>query len=715
MKPSKELVKASLTDKIKNLFINNPKGKFNYKQIAKKIPELEEKNKKHVHGLMYQLAKEGFIIEVYKGKYVLNPIEREKLQTIGPIITGTVDMKQTGKAYVITSELLEDVRISSNNTHKALNGDQVKVRLFPKRKDSKIEGEIIEIIKRHKTRFVGIIEKQKNFAFLIPDNKSTPIDIFIPLDQLNGAKHGQKAVAELTEWPEQTKNPFGKIVQVLGTPGDNEVEIHAILAEYNLPYTFAEEVEKEAEKLSDKITESEISKRNDYRKILTFTIDPFDAKDFDDAISYEKIDENTYRVGVHIADVSHYIEEKTILDEEAYNRATSIYLVDRVVPMLPERLSNFICSLRPKEDKLTFAVIFDITDKGKILSTWYGKTIINSDRRFTYEEVQEIIENKEGEYKDEILILDSIAKEIRKKRMKNGAIGFDKKEIKFRLDEKGKPLSVYHKEQKDAHKLIEEFMLLANKAVAEKIGKTKTGQAPKTFIYRIHDIPNPEKLSKLSEFVSKMGYSMKTDTRKNISKSFNTLLKECEGKGEENLIETLAIRSMAKAEYSTQNIGHYGLAFDHYTHFTSPIRRYPDMMVHRLLYAYLNKANSFPAGPYEEKCTHSTEMEKLAQNAERDSIKLKQVEFLSDKIGLTFQGVISGVSKWGLFVELIENKCEGMIRLKDLSDDYYYLDEDNYQVLGHNTKRKFKLGDELMVTIKSVDSQRKEIDFALAI
>ncbi len=714
MKSSKELIKQKLIDKIKAYFINNPKAKFNYKQIAKKLPEIEEKNKKYVNGLLYQLAKENFIVEVYQGKYVLNPIEKEKRSSIGPIITGRVDMKQTGKAYIITPDLVEDVFINSSSTHKALHGDQVKVRLFPKRKDTKIEGEIIEIVKRFKTTFVGVIDQHQNFAFLIPDNKATPVDIFIPLDQLNGAKSGQKAVAELTEWPDHAKNPFGRIIQVLGTPGENEVEIHAILAEYNLPYTFPQEVDQEAEKLSEIISEEEIKQRKDYRDILTFTIDPFDAKDFDDALSFEKIDDTTFRIGVHIADVSHYIKEKTLLEEEAYNRATSIYLVDRVVPMLPERLSNFICSLRPKEEKLTFSVIFDMNDKGKILSTWYGKTIINSNRRFTYEEVQEIIENKEGEFKDEILVIDAIAKEIRKKRMKSGAIGFDKKEVKFRLDEKGKPLSVYYKEQKDAHKLVEEFMLLANKAVAEKVGKVKTGAKAKTFIYRIHDIPNPEKLSKLSEFVSKLGYQMKTDTRKNISKSFNTLLKESEGKGEENLIETLAIRSMAKAEYSTQNIGHYGLAFDHYTHFTSPIRRYPDLMVHRLLYAYLNKANSFNSEVYEEKCIHSTDMEKLAQNAERDSIKLKQVEFLADKIGQTFNGVISGVSKWGLFVELIQSKCEGMIRLKDLTDDYYYLDEDNYQVIGQNTKRKFKLGDEISIQLKSVDYQRKEIDFVLS-
>ena len=714
MKTSNKELKKELTEKIKQLFLENPKSKFNYKQIAKRLTEGEQKEKKFISGLLYHLAKEDFLIEVYQGKFVLNPREIEKTKSIGPFITGRVDMKQTGKAYIITDELLEDVRISPNNTQKALHGDIVKVRLFPKRKNSKTEGEIIEVIKREKIRFVGKIEKHQKFAFLVPDNKATPVDIFIPIELLNGAKEGQKAVAELTEWPDHAKNPFGKIVEVLGNPGENEVEMHAILAEYNLPAKFENKVEKEAEKIPDVIAEKEIKKRKDYRNIVTFTIDPYDAKDFDDAISYEKLDENVFRIGVHIADVSHYVQENSVLDQEAYDRATSIYLVDRVIPMLPERLSNHICSLRPNEDKCTFSVIFDMNEKGRILKTWMGKTLINSNRRFTYEEVQETIEYGKGEFADEIMTINNMAKTVRSKRMKSGAIGFDKKEVKFKLDDDGKPLEVYFKEQKDAHKLVEEFMLLANKAVAERVGKVSGNTKPKTFVYRIHDIPNPDKLSNLSEFVSKLGYKMKTDTRKNISQSFNNLLARSQGKGEENLIETLAIRSMAKAEYSTQNIGHYGLAFDYYSHFTSPIRRYPDLMVHRLLHAYLNNAGSFQQEPYEEKCQHATEMEKRAQEAERDSIKYKQVEFLSDKIGQEFKGVISGVSKWGIFVEIIENKCEGMIRMRDLSDDYYYLDEDNYQVIGNNTKRKFKLGDEIMIRLKAADFQRKELDFELA-
>jgi ribonuclease R len=713
MKASNKEIKKELTEKIKDLFLQHPRAKFNYKQLAKRLPDPDQKERKFISGLLYSLAKEDFLIEVYQGKFVLNPKELEKVKSIGPFITGTVDMKQTGKAYIITDDLLEDVRIDSNNTHKALHGDQVKVRLFPKRKNAKTEGEIIEIIKREKTRFVGTVERHQNFAFLVPDNKATPVDIFIPLEFLNGAKEGQKAVAEFTDWPDHAKNPFGKIVEVLGNPGENEVEMHAILAEYNLPSKFEAKVEKAAEKISDVLEENEIKKRKDFRSILTFTIDPFDAKDFDDAISFEDLGENTYRIGVHIADVSHYVHEKSVLDEEAYERATSIYLVDRVIPMLPERLSNYICSLRPNEDKFTFSVVFDMNEKGKILKTWMGKTVINSNRRFSYEEVQEIIESGQGEFSKKIGIVNSIAKEVRNKRMKNGAIGFDKREVKFKLDDSGKPLDVYFKEQKDAHKLIEEFMLLANKAVAEKVGKAGAKTKPKTFVYRIHDIPNPDKLSSLAEFVAKLGYKMKTDTRKNISQSFNSLLTRSQGKGEENMIETLAIRSMAKAEYSTQNIGHYGLAFDYYTHFTSPIRRYPDLMVHRMLHAYLNNSASFNEDIYEEKCQHSSEMEKRSQNAERDSIKYKQVEFLSDKIGVEFMGVISGVSKWGIFVEIIENKCEGMVRMRDLSDDYYYLDEENYQVIGYNKKRKFKLGDEIKIRIKAADFQRKEIDFEL--
>jgi len=714
MKKNEHKEQEKFIQTIKNVFLSEPKARMNHKQVYKKTGFHSPDLKKHATGILYNLAKNEFLVELYKGKYMLHPKEKEKQKLVGPMITGRVDMKQTGKAYIITDDLLDDVFIASNNTYKALNNDKVRVRLFPKRKNKKTEGEIIEIIERFKTHFVGTIKLHEKFAFFIPDNKSNTTDIYIPLDQLNNAKPGEKVIAEMTEWPDEARNPFGKITKILGKEGENNVEIHAILEEYNLPYTFEKKVIEEAKKIHENIEYKEIKLRKDFRDILTFTIDPYDAKDFDDALSY-RIENNQLKIGVHIADVSYYIKEDSVLDKEAYDRATSVYLVDRVVPMLPEKLSNHICSLRPNEEKLCFSVEFTFDEKRKIVNTWIGKTVINSDRRFTYEEVQEIIDNKQGEFADEILIMNKIAKSIRKKRLKSGALAFEKSEVKFNLDEKGKPLDVIFKEQKESHNLIEEYMLLANKSIAERIGKKKSKEKEKTFIYRIHDIPNPEKLNNLNEFVSKMGYNMNLETRSDISKSLNNLLKNSKGKGEENIIETLTLRSMSKAEYSTDNIGHYGLAFDYYTHFTSPIRRYPDLMVHRLLHTYLqNEKSNFDKEEHEIKCKHSSEMERRAQEAERDSIKFKQVEFLSDKKGKEFKGVISGVSKWGIFVEIIENKCEGMIRLKDMNQDYFYLDEDNYQVIGNNTNQKYKLGDEIYIKIKNADFKKREIDFELA-
>ncbi|MFW5803616.1 MAG: ribonuclease R [bacterium] len=714
MKKTTEKEKEQFIETIKNVFLSEPKTRLNYKQVYKKTGIHSPELKKHTNGILNDLAREEFLLELYKGKYILHPKEKERKKSIGPLITGRVEMKQTGKAYIITDDLLEDVFIASNNTYKALNNDKVKVRLFPKRKNKKTEGEIIEIIERSKTHFVGTIKLHEKFAFFIPDNKSNVTDLYIPLDQLNNAKPGEKVIAEMTDWPDEALNPFGKITKILGKQGENNVEIHAILEEYNLPYTFKEEVTSEANKIDSHISNEEIKTRKDFREILTFTIDPDDAKDFDDALSY-RIDNGQLKIGVHIADVSYYIKENSLLDNEAYNRATSVYLVDRVVPMLPEKLSNEICSLRPNEEKLCFSVEFTFDDKNKIINTWIGKTVIKSNRRFTYDEVQNIIDNKKGEFSEEILNINELAKSIRKKRLRSGALAFEKSEVKFKLDAKGKPLEVIFKEQNESHNLIEEFMLLANKTIAEKIGKKKSQQKSKTFVYRVHDIPNPEKLNNLSEFVSKLGYSINTETRSDISKSLNSLLKNSKGKGEENIIETLTIRSMAKAEYSTDNIGHYGLAFDYYTHFTSPIRRYPDLMVHRLLNSYLkNEKAAFDKEEYELKCKHSSDMEKRSQEAERDSIKYKQVEFLSDKTGKEFKGVISGVSKWGIFVEIIENKCEGMIRLKDMNKDYFYLDEDNYQVIGHNTNKKYKLGDTIDIRIKRADFQKREIDFELA-
>ncbi len=714
MKKQNEEIKSLLKDQAIAHFAANANLLFNYRQLAKAIGADDAETKKFIQGVMNLLTKEKVLVEAYKGKFKLSPTFKERQKKQSPFITGRVDMKQTRKAYVITDDLLEDVRISSEHTAQAIHEDLVKVRLFPKRKDRKVEGEIVEIIERKNKTWVGVIQIQKNHGFVVADSTNMPFDIFVTAENLNHAKDGQKVIAEITDWHKREKNPRGKIVEVLGNPGENEVEMHAILIQYNLPYKFDQIVEKEAERIPTNILEEEIARREDFRQTLTFTIDPYDAKDLDDAISFKKLNENLYEVGVHIADVTHYIRPNSIIEEEAVKRATSIYLVDRVVPMLPEVLSNNVCSLNPNTDKLCYSVIFNITENGKIVKSRLAKTIINSNHRFSYEEAQKIIDEGQGIYSEAILTLDQMAKSIRQRRMGNGAIAFDKVEVKFHIDQNGKPTGVYLKEQKEANNLIEEFMLLANKMVAEKIGKNAKEKVQKTFVYRIHDIPNPEKLSQLSEFVSKLGYRLKTDSRKNISNSLNKLLEDTKGKGEENMIETLTLRSMAKAEYSTKNIGHYGLAFDYYSHFTSPIRRYPDMMAHRLLFDYSNGKSSANPQKYEELCIHSSDMERKAQQAERDSIKLKQVEFMADKIGEEFEGLISGVSKWGLFVEIKENKIEGLVRMSDLNDDYYYLDEEHFQIIGYNKRVIFKLGDSIKIKIKSTDIMKKQLNFELA-
>jgi len=692
-------------------FAGLPFESFNYKQIAHTMGALDKAAKNMVNDILEDLALTGDLIALRRGKYQINPEKLAEITRAIPFVTGKVDMKQTGKAYVITKELDEDVFIAPNNTGRAMHGDIVKVSLFPKRKNHKIEGQIIEIITRAKTRFVGTIEKNPKFAFLIPDNPNMPTDIFIPLSDLKNAKHGDKVVVRMTEWPEHSKNPFGEVEEVLGRPGENEVEMKAILADHDFPLSFSKKVEQEAQKVKNEVLANEIKKRRDYRDVLTFTIDPVDAKDYDDAISYKKLENGNHEVGVHIADVSHYVQPGGAIDEEAYNRGTSIYLVDRVIPMLPEALSNFVCSLRPDEEKLCFAAIFEMDDDAKILNEWFGKTVIRSNRRFAYEDVQKIIEEKTGELSDEIAVLYKLSSKLREERFKKGSINFKTEEVKFYLDEKGKPTGVYVKVQKEANWLIEDFMLLANRKVAERIGRKRGTTEPKTFVYRIHDQPSPEKLSQFMQFIGKFGYKLRVTSAIGLAKSFNELFTEVSGRGEENLIETLAIRTMMKAQYSTHNVGHYGLAFPFYTHFTSPIRRYPDLMVHRLLERYLEKKPSVDEAEYEEMCVHSSDMEKKAEEAERASVKYKQAEYMADKIGQEFDGLISGVSKYGIFVVIKENKCEGMIRLSNLSDDFYYLDEENYRVIGHQSGNEYKLGDPIRIRVKNSDIFKKQLDF----
>ncbi|MCF8331683.1 MAG: ribonuclease R, partial [Bacteroidales bacterium] len=686
--------KNAISEQVLHVFAGEPFSAFNYKQVSAALGLRDKVSRELIKQIIYDLEADGALIQEHRGKFKLNP------QYIGShakkrMLEGIVDMKQTGKAYIESKECDEDIFIAANNTNHALDKDRVKVFLFPQRKGRKAEGQIIEVLERGNKQFVGTLEVSSRYAFLVPDNLSVTVDLFIPLNELNGAKNGEKAIAVITDWPEHSKNPFGKITKVLGKPGNNEVEMNSILASYDFPLSFPKRVIGEAKKINLEISSKEIKGRKDFRKTTTFTIDPKDAKDFDDALSIRQLKNGNWEIGIHIADVSHYVIPNTSIDEEAYKRATSIYLVDRVIPMLPEKLSNEVCSLRPNEDKLTFSAVFEIDNNAQVKNSWFGKTVINSNKRFTYEEAQKIIENKKGNFKTEILKLDELAKILRERRFANGAIAFHSTEVKFELDQKGHPIRAYVKEQKDAHKLVEEFMLLANKEVAQFIGKPKGKEKPKTFIYRVHDEPNPEKLATMAEFVDKLGYKMNTGSKKGISNSFNRLFKQIAGKGEQNLIESIAVRTMSKAEYSTQNIGHYGLSFDYYSHFTSPIRRYPDLMVHRLLFHYLSGGNSVPSADYEEKSEHCSELERRAMEAERESVKLKQTEYLVDKVGEEFEGTITGVSKWGIFVELTESHCEGMVSLKTMKDDFYYLDEDNYRVIGHKYHEVYQLGDKV--------------------
>ncbi|HET8828202.1 MAG TPA: ribonuclease R [Pelobium sp.] len=701
-------IKKVLTELISNVLEKSGNKPMNHRQIANKLNIIEPDSKTTILEVLEEQTEKGIFLEVGKGKY--------KMHEVKAFLTGKIAMSNDGSAFVIPDDEFEkDIYIAPRKVRTALHGDKVKLHVYESSKGKRKEGEVVEILERAKMEFTGIVKLSQHFAFFIPDDRKMLHDIFIPLEDLNGARNGVKALAKIVDWPAGAKNPVGIIKSVLGKQGENNTEMNAILAEYGFPLSFPEEVEKEAQAISPAISEEEIAKRRDFRKTLTFTIDPFDAKDFDDAISFKVLENGNYEVGVHIADVSHYLIPDSVLDKEAYERGTSVYLVDRVIPMLPESLSNNLCSLRPKEEKLCFSAVFEMDENANLINEWFGKTVIYSDHRFAYEEVQEIIENKAGDFVEEILKLNHLAHVLRDRKFKHGAISFESTEVKFKLDEHGKPTGVYIKERKDAHKLIEDFMLLANKKVAEFIAKKGKGKHKYTFVYRAHDSPKPESLTAFAAFASKFGHKISTKSDRDTAKSLNKLMADVEGTKEQNVLTQLAIRSMAKAIYTTKSSSHYGLAFDFYTHFTSPIRRYPDVMVHRLLEYYLAGGDSVNADHYEKMCQHSSQMEKKAADAERASIKYKQAEYLEDNIGETYLGIISGVTEWGMYVEIQENKCEGMIRLRDISDDFYVLDEKNYCIIGQKKKRTYQLGDEVKIKVKRVDLAKRQIDFNLIV
>jgi len=691
----KRLILSSLHDA--------PTRAFTHKQICRRISLNTTKGKGQV-----QYGLEALIAD----NQIKKEEDRYQINSVSKIVEGVIDFTQRGSAFVIVEDLNEDVYIGEKSTGKALNGDTVTVQLIPDQR-KKYRGKVVSVLKRKKTEFVGTIQKNEKFAFFVPDDRKVTIDFFIPLQKLNGAENRQKVIATLVDWPGNAESPFGAVKEILGFPGDNDTEMLSILADYGFPLDFPDSVKEDAAKIDTSISEKEIAKREDFRKITTFTIDPKDAKDFDDAISYRVLENGNTEVGVHIADVTHYVTPGSALEREAKDRATSVYLVDRVIPMLPEVLSNQVCSLRPQEEKLTYACIFEINENAEVVKFRIGKTVIFSDRRFTYEEVQEILEGEKGDFETELNHLNKLAKTLRKKRMSEGSIAFDKIEVRFDLDEEKKPVGVYFKTQKDAHKLIEEFMLLANRTVAKSIAKPDGKlDKPRPFVYRIHDDPDPEKLAVFSDFIKKFGYDYKF-SQGNIAKNLNSLLADVTGKREENVIENLAIRTMAKAEYSTQNIGHYGLSFQYYSHFTSPIRRYPDMMVHRLLDFYSSGNNKVDEDDLEHWCKHSSEMEYKATKAERDSTKYFQVLFMQNTEGDEYEGYVSGMSEWGIYIELEENKCEGMIRMRDLPGDYYSFDEKNFQAVGQRSKKAINLGAKLLVKVLSADLGRRQLDFGL--
>ncbi|HEY9046771.1 MAG TPA: ribonuclease R [Ohtaekwangia sp.] len=700
-KELKKLLQSSILD-----ILDNASGRgYSMKQIIKKLGLKKRDDIKQATLLVYQLTDDERIKELGNGSFATNRQTEE--------LTGIVDHVSSRFAYVRIGEGKKDIYVKARDMGSAVDGDTVKLEVLPAQHGDHPEGKITEVIKRNRTRYVGKIELSKNFAFVVADYRKMHQDFFVYPENINGARNGDKVIIEVTSWAEADRKPEAKVVDVLGKAGENEAEIHSIMAEFGLPFKFPEQVEKESEAIDEGITKKEIKKRWDFREITTFTIDPLDAKDFDDALSFRILENGNYEIGVHIADVTHYVDLKSELEKEAYDRATSVYLVDRTIPMLPERLSNGLCSLRPNEDKLTFSAVFEMDDNARIKKEWFGRTIIHSNRRFTYEEAQEVLETSKGDYVNELITLNTLAKKLRKERFGKGAVNFETTEVKFKLDEKGKPLAVIPKVRKDAHKLIEEFMLLANKQVATFVYNYKKGKEKNIFVYRIHDFPDPDKVKDFSVFAKQFGHNMNVEEQ-SISRSLNKLMEEIEGKPEQNILEQLAIRTMAKAKYSTETKGHFGLAFEHYSHFTSPIRRYPDMMVHRLLQHYLDDGKPLSKSDYEEKSLHSSEREKRAADAERASIKYKQVEFMASAENKVYEGLISGVTEWGLYVEIVETKCEGMIRMSDLTDDFYEFDERSYRIIGRKRKKIYTLGDRIKVRVKKTDIDKRLIDLVFA-